>query len=653
VASSGSTGEPLDLRTWAEGLVLGDTLADKLREPGAAEDRGGPPLALPDAPGRPAAWAFSSERAPFPKAAELVAPRARGTMLHFFANHELLAIELLALGLLRFPETPARFRAGLVRTILDEQRHLGMYLGRMAELGVAPGEVPVNRFFWDCVHDVESPLDLCVRMGLVFEQANLDFCVEYAARLRAVDDAPTAAILDRILADELGHVQHGLYWFRRWKDPATSDWDAFVQRLHLPLSPARAKGGGVHRELRERVGLDPDFIDRLEVYGRSKGRPPTVWWWNPDCEAERRDPAHRPSAAVAALSRDLAALPWVLARPDDLVLVPAPPRLAWQRHLQAAGLHLPELATEVGERSVGSLEPWGWSPRAEAVLGRLRARQVPAARRPPPAGAAFRKDTAAGWLAAWRPELAWLAGTTCTRWEEVAAAAAELEERGLAPAVKPVLSTAGQGILRRVEEGAVRRLLAQQPAVLVVPWLDRAADLSLHLDVGPERSRVRGFTSFQADARGAWRRSQVGRPELGLEPNTVRLLQQSWPGGLWGLGSELATYLGPKLTALGVTGAVGIDMLLSSAGLLHPLVEINPRWTMGRVALALRPRVAPGVPAWLSLMRDPGDPELLPPLVDARGLWTAGRLWLTDPVGAQVAAVLDVAADPPKAALAG
>ena len=632
-----------DLHAWAQCLLLGDRLEDKLRDPGTIQDQGGPALSPPDEPGRPAAWAFSSQRQPFPRASELVEARARGTMLHFFANHELLAIELLALGLVRFPDAPARFRRGLVRTIQDEQRHLSLYLSRMAELGVAPGEVPVNRFFWDCGRDMDSPLDLCVRMGLCLEQANLDYCVAYAALLRRVGDEESAVILDRILADEVGHVQHALYWFRRWKDSGNSDWDAFVSRLHLPLSPARARGNVLHRGLRDKVGLDVDFVDRLAVYGRSKGRPPDVFWWNPDCEAEVCDPTHASSPAVAVLTRDLAALPWVLARPDDLVLVPRVPRLAWLRHLQEAGVYLPELATEPGERALGCLQPWGWSPRAEAVLGPLRARQVASARRPVPAEAAFRKDTAAAWLTAWRPDLADLAGSICRTWGEVQTAANALAARGQTPAVKPVLSTAGQGILRRVEETAVRRLLARQPAVLVVPWLDRQADLSLHLDVGPQRTRVRGFTAFRTTPGGSWRRSQAGRPDLGLDANTVRRLQQAWPGGLRGLGRDVAREVGPRLAALGVTGAVGVDMLLSRQGRLHPLVEINPRFTMGRVALALRPRLAPGVAAWLSLVRDPGSVRLDPPQLDTRGLWTAGRLWLTDPAGAAVAAVLDFA----------
>ncbi|MCK6501910.1 ferritin-like domain-containing protein [Myxococcota bacterium] len=627
------------VQDWARGLLLGDRLEDKLSWPQALDlDATGPALVGPPAaPGRPAAWAFSAERQPFPALSELSDPRARGRMLHVFANHELLAIELLALGLLRFPDAPRRFRQGLVATIRDEQVHLSLYLERMAALGVSQGQVPVHSFFWDCVADVPTPLDLCVRLGLTFEQANLDWCIHYGAALRQVGDEQTAAVMDRVLDDEIGHVQHGLHWFRRWKDPGQSDWDAFVSLVSLPLSPSRARGPFVDRGVRARAGLDEDFVDHLEVWSRSKGRPPTVWAFNPDCEAEVRDPAHRSAPAVAALERDLAALPWVLAAPHDVVLVPRLPSLPWLRHLREAGFQPPELAAEVGDRVVGGLSPWGWSPRMAARLGPLVS-ALPSL----PDPAAFRKDLAA------RLAPPPLGGTACSTWSEVERAAEELASRGFSPAVKPVLSTAGQGILRRVEQQAVLRLLATQPAVLVVPWLPRELDLSLHLDLEGGRARPRGFTVFQTTEGGSWRRSLASPPDLGTSGELLRFLHGQHPRGMPGLAAQVADRVAALLSPLGVRGPVGVDMLVGrlpdGQRVLHPVVELNPRWTMGRVALALRPRLAPGCVAWLSLVREPvGALQALDR--DDKGRLRAGRLWLTDPAGAAIAAVLDV--EPP------
>ena len=67
-------------------------------------------IPIPDQPGRPAMLSFGQGRSRFPSAQELKKPSKRAEALLFFANHELLAIELMSLFILRFPETPWKFR---------------------------------------------------------------------------------------------------------------------------------------------------------------------------------------------------------------------------------------------------------------------------------------------------------------------------------------------------------------------------------------------------------------------------------------------------------------------------------------------------------------------------------------------------------------
>ncbi len=54
-----------------------------------------------------------ASQASFPGLHELEQVEAHGRAMHFFANHELLALELMALVLLRFPEAPPSYRMGL------------------------------------------------------------------------------------------------------------------------------------------------------------------------------------------------------------------------------------------------------------------------------------------------------------------------------------------------------------------------------------------------------------------------------------------------------------------------------------------------------------------------------------------------------------
>ena len=144
--------------SWAEQILVGDTLADKLAPPGplAHAPRS---VGLPDLPGRPPGLRFDDARPkpPSPRVADLARLDGRGRVLHGFANHELLALELMARMLLRFPEAPEGWRKGLVVTMQDEQRHLRSYVERMQACGVELGAVPVSSFFWDVLADAPWP----------------------------------------------------------------------------------------------------------------------------------------------------------------------------------------------------------------------------------------------------------------------------------------------------------------------------------------------------------------------------------------------------------------------------------------------------------------------------------------------------------------
>ena len=125
----------MELREFAEQILFATTLEEKFRAPEVITDEyPGAPLIEIDAPGRPVELRFkaqSSGKADFPGVHRLEKEQERGRLLHFFANHELLATELMALALLRFPNAPAAFRRGLLQTLRDEQAHTRLYMERM------------------------------------------------------------------------------------------------------------------------------------------------------------------------------------------------------------------------------------------------------------------------------------------------------------------------------------------------------------------------------------------------------------------------------------------------------------------------------------------------------------------------------------------
>ncbi len=623
---------------WARRVLTGDTLADKLAPP----EEGDPDVgSIPDVPGRPTGLALppkgAAVRAAFPAEHTLHEPEARGRALHFFANHELLALELMALALLRFPDAPAAFRRGLVGIVADEQRHLAGYLARMASAGVRFGDLPVNRYFWDALADA-SPLGLVAGLSLTFEQANLDFAAHYAAAFRRVGDEATAEVLDGVLADEIRHVKHGLSWFDRWR-PAGSRWEAWMGALPPPLTPARAKGTRFFVAPREAAGLDADTIVRLQGYGASKGRPPRVYTFHPEVEAEVA--GLPPSATGARVTRDLAGLLVFVAGRDDLVLAPRAPSPAFLAGLAGAGFVVPEVVEggpeRLAGRTLGEARPWGRSPVVCASLA------MPAW--DPRHAAPYSKAWGVGRLAE-RPDLCdpAVVGVVCRTWEEVVGVATP------GHVLKAPLGTAGRG-LRRWEPGVeawARAVLDAQGALVVEPWLDRVLDLSVQIEVGGALS-VDPWGRFLTDPRGRYRGAVLG-DVLRDQPAEVRRLLAEQGETL----AEMARHVGRALADAGFRGPAGIDALVyrRADGLaLKPLVEVNPRMTMGRVARAIgrrvrRDRVAlwtqvsrdevraagsSGFPDWAAALRaraplvTTGDPPLI----------TSGALFTTDPERAE------------------
>ena len=91
----------MQMREAAERVLRADTLEEKLWLPpaDALDDMPGPAFLTPDTPGRPAELKIVEKgvRAEFPGVNKLDNDRERGKMMHFLANHELLAAELMLL----------------------------------------------------------------------------------------------------------------------------------------------------------------------------------------------------------------------------------------------------------------------------------------------------------------------------------------------------------------------------------------------------------------------------------------------------------------------------------------------------------------------------------------------------------------------------
>jgi uncharacterized ferritin-like protein (DUF455 family) len=647
----------MELRAFAESVLFGSTLEEKLRAPGVITDEHpGSALITPPAPTRPQNLGFkphATGKSDFPGLHQLENKTERGKLLHFFGNHELLATELMALVLLKFPEAPAAFRKGILATLQDEQAHTRLYMQRMKSCGVELGDFPVSGYFWRCVSPMEHPIDYVSSLCLTFEQANLDFARHFAKSFATIGDGETGNLLEKIYRDEIGHVAYGLKWFRRWKNPKETDWEAFCRTLKYPLSPQRAKGFSLNVAGRKAAGLDAQFIAELNVYSQSKGRTPSVFVFNPFAEGRIAEgKTFNPTKHQAQLAHDLENLPQFLCRQDDIVLVRQKPSVEFLSGIKQAGFPLPEFV-EVGQagrlsqrgrpardhahtgetpagwtsrtsvplelaaRKLGSLRPWAWGPDSlellkpvfTSVTGEKRADEKRFN-----AGIAqlYSKSWSANFLRRQIAPLAaggasWLCsenetGVAVSSFAEAFAASQSIRARGHHQIiVKASFGVAGRNALRLFEPELLdnqRRWLenafAHGRELVVEPWLDRLLDFSVQLEMGACGLKLCGYTGLINDARGQFQANFAEPHHHKRIPARVISLFAGPPDisqRLLDFYGDLFSALEKELRAVDFTGPIGIDAFVYRAAdggvKIKPVVEINPRYTMGRVLVEL------------------------------------------------------------------
>jgi hypothetical protein len=226
----------------------------------------------------------------------------------------------------------------------------------------------------------------------------------------------------------------------------------------------------------------------------------------------------------------------------------------------------------------------------------------------------------ADWLTRWEPT-AWTCGldecgVAVTTLEDARAAIRAIRARAHhRVVVKCDLGLAGNSMLRLWEPEVLpaqeRWMEAQFGAgrrLVVEPWLERVADFSVQFDMGKEGLKLVGYAGLENDLRGQFR-SNWAEPRFERRPPAAVLralgsggeeagLPRDLGGRLHGLYRDLGEMLEPRLRAVGHEGPLGVDAFVYRGGdgvaRLKPVVEINPRHTMGRVMLELMRVVAPG-----------------------------------------------------------
>ena len=191
----------------------------------------------------------------------------RVALVHAVAHIELTAVNLALDAVHRFGwgwALPPAFVGDWLRVAEEEARHFSLLAGRLADWGVAYGDLPAHDGQWAmAVRTATDPLPRMALVPRVNEARGLDVTPGMVRRLQAVGDQATVAILEVILDEEVGHVEIGSRWFAslcagRGLEPEAEFvrlLDEHGVRVHPPVNvDARLRAGFSRAEL-ARLGL--------------------------------------------------------------------------------------------------------------------------------------------------------------------------------------------------------------------------------------------------------------------------------------------------------------------------------------------------------------------------------------------------------------
>jgi hypothetical protein len=324
---------------------------------------------------------------------------------------------------------------------------------------------------------------------------------------------------------------------------------------------------------------------------------------------------------------------------------------------------------QLSERKLGELRPWAWGPDSVELLEPLFA-HVTGERQE--AKHCFNENIAELYSKAWSAELLrkilarsstdsnvpielrnpqsalripdWL----CTA-DEVGVAVKSLKDALDAITairardhhrivIKEAVGLAGHNAIRLWEPEVLesqRRWIANAVRdgrqVIVEPWLERELDFSVQLEMRTAGLSLCGYTLLLNDARGQYLGNRAAPNYARRLPAAVTALFSDPPDiavQIQQLYVRIFAALESELRRSGYYGPIGIDAFVyrrpDGKRCLKPIVEINPRYTMGRLTIELMRRACPGSSSLFKLInRNIARAEGLETFSDYAGVMSA------------------------------
>ncbi len=314
---------------------------------------------------------------------------------------------------------------------------------------------------------------------------------------------------------------------------------------------------------------------------------------NADFEVELSQPvgtAYRRLPSFDALNHRLAPRLLWLARAGDVLLLRKPWSDDLKSEAQQRGVELvsPEHSTRL---TTHLFTPWGWTPSAVAAgrqSGAVVSQQIPFE--------TVARVNSKVWSHSLEVELGWAqrgaatASTFDELQEAVARASPGTDDKWVIKS--PFGFAARDRVLGRGPslEGPqakwCERRLSNGETLLFQPWLEVIREYGIVMGISSDGAyEIHGISDLRTNGAGTGKGYILGRP-----PAPHRLIELE----------SIAGIVTRRLFKEGYFGPVGIDALEHSRGLL-PLLEINARYTMGFVAVAVQKHLKPSSPFFWSL----------------------------------------------------
>ncbi len=193
-------------------------------------------------------------------------------LIHAITHIEFNAINLAWDAVYRFRDLPQAFYHDWITVAVEEAHHFQLLRGRLNELGCDYGDFPAHNSLWDMA--ARTAFDPLVRMALVprvLEARGLDVTPGLIKRMRQAGDEKTAAVLEIILRDEIGHVAIGSRWFKYLCQRRGLDSEQTFHTLAGQYFSGQVSGP-FHYESRQQAGFSMEELKALEQMAIAKAR---------------------------------------------------------------------------------------------------------------------------------------------------------------------------------------------------------------------------------------------------------------------------------------------------------------------------------------------------------------------------------------------